>query len=210
MATHVNGDNNVLFLGDSHVVRFEQYISAPNRSWPGSPFEFGVSICTRKPHYMGITDTTVCSLSSTTRLQEIAYLHPDIVVLHLTGNELDTVSGPTPQSVGMQMYSLAKKLLAVGVKQVVICQMVTQDSWRQLSPEEGEARVSRINEFLQAACSGCTQICYWCHSGFWKTHTSVTLFEKDGVHFNDWGNYKLFRSYRGALQTAARRILQMG
>ena len=205
---------NVLFLGDNHIVRFENFMWSYNQSWPSRPLQFDVNAgkakgwIVTKPHFMGMTDATVSSLGSADTLQEIAYLHPDIVILHMTGNEIDTLSGPTPQYIGMQMYLLAKKLLDVGVKQVVICQMVMQASWCQLSPEEGEVCVSGINEFLQAACEGGTEVHTWRHRRLGKTKKPVL--EADGIHYNDWGNYKLYRSFRGAVMTTFHHVCKMG
>ena len=48
-----------------------------------------------------------------------------------------------------------------------------------------------VNDFVKAACEGCQQVSFWKHKGFWNPQS--TVFRDDGVHFNDLGNYKLYK-----------------
>jgi len=209
MDTYEESDLNVLILGDNHVNHLEHYMSLHKQTVHPSPdslpeFNAGAEFC--KPRYLGFLDVTVSDLSSTFMLDKIARLEPDIVILHMTNNELDTPLGPTPESFGMRMYMMAKDLFDLGVSQVVLCQMIRPPIWRHFTRDDGTDLVVRANEFLLAACSGCTGLYYWRHRGF--VNSAKEVFNADGLDLNDWGNYKLFRSFRGALMMASRRVLQ--
>jgi len=84
--------------------------------------------------------------------------------------------------------------------------MIRPPIWRHFTRDDGTDLVVRANEFLLAACSGCTGLYYWRHRGF--VNSAKEVFNADGLDLNDWGNYKLFRSFRGALMMASRRVLQ--
>ena len=83
--------------------------------------------------------------------QMIAAQLPEIVVIHVSGNDIDCRSGSPPQAMGMAVFSFAKTLIAMGVKRVVISQVIRRDSWRHFSLEVGNARTASIKEFLLAA-----------------------------------------------------------
>ena len=127
------------------------------------------------------------------QLERISILRPQLVVLHVGGNNLDTSAGPSPQQVGAQLVEFANELVVVGVSRVIICQLIWRDSWRHFSPEVGSARprVACVNDFVKAACERCEQVSCWKHKGFWNPQS--TVFRDDGVHFSDLGNYNLYR-----------------
>ena len=83
--------------------------------------------------------------------QMIAAQLLEIVVIHVSGNDIDCRSGSPPQAVGMAVFSFAKTLIAMGVKRVVISQVIRRESWRHFSLEVGNARTASIKEFLLAA-----------------------------------------------------------
>ena len=126
---------------------------------------------------------------------------PSIVVLCLSGNDVYGSLEPV-LTVGMHLYEYVQSLIARGVSHVVVCQTVRhQYSWK-----EGTQKVLDVNEFMKAVCdterlSFCSP---WpscappfCHRGFCQSQRNI--FRDDGVHFNDLGNYKLWRSVKGAV-----------
>ena len=72
---------------------------------------------------------------------------PQIVVLSADGNDNDSTGSGASRTleVGMALYDYAQALIQQGVKLVVVCQMVRRQRWRQLTLEEGKARVTDIN-----------------------------------------------------------------
>ena len=209
MDTYEESELNVVIVGDNQVNHLEHYISLRKQSVHPCPdslpeFNAGAQFC--KPRFLGFLDVTVSDLSSTFMLDKIARLEPDIVMLHMTHNELDTPLGPTPESVGMRMYMMGKDLVDLGVSQVVMCQMIRPRVWRHFTREDGTDRVARANDFLLTVCSGCPGLYYWRHRGL--VNSAKDVFNVDGVTLNNLGNYKLFRSFRGALMMASHRVLQ--
>ena len=110
--------------------------------------------------------------------------------------------GVPPQFVGMEIFTLARDLVSCGVNHVTVCQVLRRNSWRNFSYQEGANRVSGINEFLLAACSEPGKVAFWKHRGLWQE--GAELFRHDGVHYNSLGNFKLYKSVRGAIFQAGR------
>ena len=72
-------------------------------------------------------------------------------------------------------------------------------NWRDVSTVEGAACNVMVNEVIRAECH---QVSFWKHKGLMNSQEPI--FRTDGVHFNDLGSYKLFRSYRGAILRVAK------
>ena len=85
----------------------------------------------------------------------------------------------------------------------VVCQIVRRQCVRRYSWEDGTQRVADTNEFLKAVCDT-ERLSFWYHRGFWQSQRNI--FRGDGVHFNDLGNYKLWRSVKGAVFVALKRL----
>ena len=98
--------------------------------------------------------------------------------------------------VGMRVFEFAKSLVSRGVERVVVIQVVRRQSFRHLSITESSRRVLEINAFLSAVCAT-EHIRFLRHKGMWNS--PLIMFRGDGVHFNDLGNYKLWRCVRGAV-----------
>ena len=79
------------------------------------------------------------------------------------------------------------------VSHVVVCQIVCHQCVCLYSWEEGTQRLLDVNEFLKAVCNP-EHLSFWSHRGFWQSQRNI--FRGDGVHFNDLGNYKLWRSVK--------------
>ena len=83
------------------------------------------------------------------------------------------------------------------VNNVTVCQVVRHNSWRHFSYQEGAGRVSCVNEFLLAACSGPGNVAFWTHHGMWQE--GADIFRQGGLHLNSLGNFKLYKSVLGAI-----------
>ena len=190
---------NVLMLGDSHVHWLSKFVAA---EMPLCQQDLAVSGC--EINYRGVRGGTVTSLRNDAilGLRASGPGQPDVVIIHAGGNDIDNTGGDPPQLVGMHLYTLARDMVLCGVKHVIVCQVIRRNSWRHLTYSEGATRVSCINEFLLAACSGLQSISFWQHRGMWQE--GAQIFRRDGVHFNGLGNFKLYKSVRGALHKAVR------
>ena len=94
---------------------------------------------------------------------------------------------------------------------MVGCQVVRPQAWRHITLNEGSqrararARVQEINEFLKSVCLT-DRISFWPHKlilGWWQKFVpSQWLSFKR--YLNDRGNYKLWRSVKGAVFLAVK------
>ena len=184
-----------LVLGDSHVYWLERF--ANDQNLPGTTMRIS------EIRLEGIRGGGIESVKQVRITNLIRAFAPDIVVLHVGGNDID--GHKAPQLIGMRLYELAKSLIARGVRHVIICQIVRRQKWRHFSPEQGAMAAVAANEFLAAVCDGCADISFWKHKGLWSSVRPV--FRLDGVHYNELGNYKLFRSVRGAILYASSAVL---
>ena len=193
-------DTRALIMGHSHIFCLRRFIESAGPSWPGVSSNFAVDGHGCRVHYIGVCGARLPSLRTDEQWERISILRPQLVVLHVGGNDLDSSAGLSPQQVGAQLVEFANELVVVGVSHVVICQLIRRDSWRHFSPAVGAARVACVNDYVKVACDGCKQVSVWKHKGFWNPQSM--LFRDDGVHLNDLGNYKLYRSIRGAILRA--------
>ena len=177
----------VLILGDSHITWLDRFVRATR---PGRTDGFAV-------------DGHNCVVRCVVRRRVDAEA-AHVVILHVGGNDLDSLPSQQPQAIGMSVFMFAKQLVGQGVRHVVISQVLRRARWRHSTVEDGTRRVDAMNEFLDAACSGPEPISFWRHKGLWNVQR--TVFRLDGVHMNDLGNYRLYRSMRGAIFTAMKAI----
>ena len=78
---------------------------------------------------------------------------PYIVITPLGGNDLDGKFPPPPEA-GSQLGRLGYELLALGDRQVCLCQIERRKKWRHFDLDAGAAPVASANAALQSACGG--------------------------------------------------------
>ena len=125
-------------------------------------------------------------------LSIIRRLSPDIIVLELGSNDLTKLPG---QTVGSELETLVRYLHdEFNVKSIAVFQVI-----RRHSPEctAYNFKVTKLHLYLKAVLEPIPYCFYWRHRGFWNSRENIYL--PDGVHLNDLGNLKLFRSIRGAV-----------
>ena len=199
-AQMATGGDVAWILGDSHVFWLEKFVRATEVRYSGSLLE--CMDCAIAFH--GYRGGTVASLEGNGSLRRnLASAMPSVVVLSVGGNDLDHAGTPQTLKIGMRLYEYAQALVTLGVKRVVVCQIVRRQSWQHISYEEGTARVTEVNKFLRAVCDD-PHVSFWRHKGFWNVQRQI--FRPDGVHFNDLGNHKLFRSIKGAVFSAGKLV----
>ena len=155
--------------------------------------------------FMGRRGASIKTFREPATITRISARVPDIVITLLGGNDLDGKSPPPPEAVGAQLGRLGDELLALGVRQVCLCQIGRRKKWRHFDFTTGAARVASANAALQSACGGRRGMFYWSHKYLWNSPAKV--FRQDGFHLSDIGNFRLFRSIRGAIFRAVSRVV---
>ena len=199
---HLSSPFNVVIVGDSQVHWLGRFVSDGEMTRPGTPAGWALDKANCTVCCLGRRGATLRTVRAMGPM--IAARSPEIVVIHVSGNDIDCRSGSPPQAVGMAVFCFAKTLIATGVKRVVISQVIRRDSWRHFSREVGNARTACINEFLMAACGGDDNIVFWQHRRLWNSQRPV--FRADGIHLSNLGNLRFLRSIRGAIITAAKHV----
>ena len=79
-----------------------------------------------------------------------------------------------------------------GVKFVCVCQTI-----RRRSATAFNKNVDLLTHYLRVVLEPIPYAIYWGHRSFWKARHY--FYAADGVHLNSMGQYKLYRSFRGAV-----------
>ena len=122
---------------------------------------------------------------------------PDIVILELGTNNLTKFS---PEAVGSSLEELVQLLYEnCSVKVIGVCQVIKH------CPQPPKmlnfnSRVIKLHKYLKVVLEPLQFCFYWRHIGFCNRSSGIYL--EDGVHLNNLGLIKLYRSYRGAVLKA--------
>ena len=120
---------------------------------------------------------------------------PDIVVVQLGTNDL---SSNTSLKVGSAIEDFVHLLHdSYGVKCVCVCQTIRRRSGREFNE-----KVDTLTRYLRVVLEPIPYAFYWGHRGFWKAKTNFLA--SDGIHLNSRGQFKLYRSLRGAVLKSLR------
>ena len=116
---------------------------------------------------------------------------PDIVVLQLGTNDLSHLPAV---NVGSAIEDLTLLPLhdSLNVKCVCVCQTI----YRTGAPTFNK-NVILLNQYLKVVLEPIPYAMFWSHKGFWRAKTNFMA--RDGIHLNRLGQYKLYRSLRGAV-----------
>ena len=136
---------------------------------------------------------------------QIDSFHPDAAVICLGGNSISGSGQPDLVMVAIDIHRLVAQLVQSDVSSVAVCQVVRRLKWRNASFEVGAARADQLNSHLKAFSDDMPFVFFWRRKRLWSS--TMSIFREDGCHFNDAGNYQLFRSVRGAIKAAARALL---
>ena len=153
---------NVLVLGDIHVYWLEQFIAHDLLLLRYTPRRTMLMLLTLSIEEREVALSRPCAV-----FRSGGRDLPHAVIIMVGGNDVDKCGVP-PQLVGMEIYTLARDLVSCGVNHMTVCQILRHNSWRHFSYQEGTDRVSGVNEFLLAACSGPGNVAFWKHRGLWQ------------------------------------------
>lgn len=132
-------------------------------------------------------------------LNIVRNVKPKVVILEIGTNDLTMNS---PESVATEIVTFCHMLHDHhNVKHVYIAQIIQ----RTRQPTASFNRdVQTCNDLLRSTTKGITYMDLWTHKGL--NNPSINIIRTDGVHLNDAGNYTLYRSYRGAILHALKKL----
>lgn len=176
----------VLLLGHSFVRRFMVFCSVEN-----CPPNFGLSEIYL--FFQGTGGRTVPTLLNYDT-HAVAQVQPDILILEIGTNDLCNPS-LHPATVGSAIDEACGFFISrFGVKHIVVSQILHRNS----PPfPDFNARVDALNTYLQVVLNDRNSVTFWTHRGM--LYPEIPILLSDGVHLNDAGNRRLFRSYRGSI-----------
>ena len=153
---------------------------------------------TARVYIHGIDGRTVTKLRKLRNpFRVVARLSPDIVILETGTNGLSFLP---PEVVGSEIEELVSQLQqAYRVKVVCVC-LITPEHRNHVF----NAKRLILNNYLAVVLEHMPKVFTWLHRGF--ARPPVTSFLRDGVHFNNIGQYNLYRSYRGAILKSLRML----
>ena len=97
--------------------------------------------------FHGYHARTVVFLASNRELKsKLADGVPSICMLSVDGNVFDHAELPQTLLTGHRMYECAQEWANMGVKRVVVCQVVRRQSWRPIMYEDGSAIVTEFTD----------------------------------------------------------------
>lgn len=115
---------------------------------------------------------------------------PDIVILQLGTNDLTALSAV---ETGSAIEDLVRLLYdSYSVKRICVCQTI----YRENAPLFNN-KANTLSKYLRVVLEPIPYACYWKHRGFWNSKSR--FLHSDGVHLNNLGHFKLYRSLRGAI-----------
>ena len=182
---------SVLFIGSSHVKRFERYIRDNDLLHYNVDQRLEVN-------FFGISGGRITQSSHVRMLQDAIQRHrPDILFVQIGGNDLDQPGVDSAQAIAFKLLSLGMMWKTrYHIKSVVIGQFMFRTRTRTVTPEQYNELVLEANKLLKAESDGNRDITVWSHKGL-KNPTSPCLL--DGVHLNHAGLHKFYRNTRGAI-----------
>ena len=115
---------------------------------------------------------------------------PDIVILKLGTNDLTQLSA---LATGSTINDLANLLYeSYHVQKICVCQTL----YRENAPLFNK-QVNILTKYLKVVLEPFPYVLYWKHMAFWNCKSG--FYHRDGIHLNILGQYKLYRSLRGAI-----------
>ena len=196
MATHGTPTPHVLVLGHSFIRHLHDFIER-------NPRDLDLAFKLKEPaaiFWHGVGGRTV---AKTIRhdLHVVQSVRPDIVIVQLGTNDL---SSRPPLLVGSDLEDFVRLLHdSCGVQFVCVCQTIR----RRSAKRSFNKNVDILTRYLRVVLEPIPYAFYWGHRGFWKAR--YNFLASDGVHLNSRGQYKLYRSLRGAILQSLRLLMSL-
>ena len=112
--------------------------------------------------------------------------------------------GQRPESVGSDIEHLVQVLHDhCGAEFIMVCLVIYRSPIPAHVPDVSH-RVDLLNKYLKVVLEPLPYAEAWSHRGLQSP--SIAVLCRDGVHLNAAGNYALYRSYRGAILFALKKL----
>ena len=131
----------------------------------------------------------------------VCQLVPNVIILELGPNDLVEL---LPQTVGSELERLVRELYEIDSVQFVVVGQVLRG--HTPNSVEYNCKVGKLHQYLKVVLEPLPFCYYWRHRGFWKSKSELYL--PDGVHLDNFGNYKFMRSIRGAVLQAVKLVVR--
>ena len=192
---------NIVIVGHSFVRRLGDFL---RRNY-GQYFNMGLDFDRAFITFMHQGGLTV-EAARRNLVENIISLAPDIVYIELGSNDL-CHPRRGPQEVGDSLQNLANDLIQRGVHFVMLGQVIMRaDRAIPRATRSYNHKVRQLTSYMSDLFAPGSQMParFWRHRGM--TYTGSRILGPDGVHLNQLGHYRLYRSIRGALLYAISRV----
>lgn len=180
---------SVLLLGSSHVRHFDTYIRSHDKT--------NLTLDFSQTHIMCLGKSGLCALHNerdkklSGQMSHVETLVPDVLILHVGSNDMSTDQKAVTVIVN-EIFIQAHLALSLGVKHVVISQQFKRDEGDNFND-----RVVQYNILCSFKCAQDPHMTFWHHNGLWQPENGVkSVLKADGVHLNEAGNEKFFKSMK--------------
>lgn len=176
----------VLILGHSFIHRLKSFLIAKYSLAFVNHLQLGDDIEIR---WHGIGERTV-EKTLKYDLGVVESFAPKIVILQLGTNDLTSFSAV---KTGSAIEDLTHLLFqSYGVELICVSQTIYRQDDLSFNSE-----VRILTQYLQVVLEPIPYVLYWRHRGFWNCKSRFLA--RDGIHLNKLGQYKFYRSLRGAV-----------
>ena len=189
--------SNLLFLHHSLVRRLQTFLTEHHERRA----THNMNLPHENVSFLGIGGRTASKRLSFD-LDKIKAFQPKIIILELGTNDLCVV-GQRPESVGSDIEHLVQVLHDhCGAEFIMACLVIYRSAIPPHVPDFSH-RVD-LNKYLKVVLEPLPYAEAWSHRGLQSP--SIAVLCRDGVHLNAAGNYALYRSYRGAILFALKKL----
>ena len=198
----MDNTSNILILGHSFVRRLHTFLTEHHDRRAAHD----MNLAHENVSFLGIGRRTVSKTVSkmlSFDLDKIKAFQPKVIILELGTNDLCVV-GQRPESVGSDIEHLVQVLHDhCGAEFIMVCLVIYRSAIPPHVPDVSH-RVDLLNKYLKVVREPLPYAEAWNHRGLQSP--SIAVLCQDGVHLNEAGNYALYRSYRGAILFALKKL----
>ena len=149
--------------------------------------------------------------------REIQRVNPEVMVMMVGGNDISFDRDADEIAAAIETFATVC-VNRLAIRRVIVCQVMPRFSapyrllkqvprskrreWerRYLSMYRTKAR--EINRLLGIALFTSRSIRFWDHNGKFKADSCDHKYDADGIHLNEKGQWHLYKSLRGAINSA--------
>ena len=192
----VHGPVQILIFGDSFVRRLNVFMNQRYGGYHNYNLDYAVA----EVHTYGISGLT-CTRALSHHMDVFYNIRPTVVFIQLGSNDLCEADMDMHVTIANFM-ELGRQLVNLGVRRILYGQVLMRHGpGLPLAVPDYNDRVLTLNHEIWSSLPTTMMPSYfWRHRGFWLSQFS--LMDNDGIHLNQRGCNRFFRSVRGGLLLA--------